>query len=381
MIIEFMHPPNGLFKNEKIFYKFCAFFVLISYGFSLPEGTIAVQGDGNDVQTVGSEMIITASDNSIFEHQSFYVAPNETVRFVQPSIESRVLNRVVGAGAKSSIQGNIIANGSVYLVNPAGVVFGSGSSVNVGRLHVVAGSLSNENFNAGTDTFTNLTGEVRNQGVINATSVSFAGALVVNSGQIYAPGGYVVLAQGDEGNNLSSSSGSSVYNGQSTSSVELVDSNGLLSVSVGSETKTASTMIADLGAMLFFKPESSRRHELKSMAERCKPMDQSKEMLFVWCQESLLIKVIQRVKLIRRSFIWNRERKLMWKQLWFHLKIGHKFQDIVQQLQMLIYYLLPIKYLRFWHRFLFQDRRSKCIGYGSENGNFVHKYIFWKLTG
>jgi filamentous hemagglutinin family protein len=242
MIIESMHPLNGLFRMKKYFLSFVLSFVLITYGFSLPEGTTAVQGEGN-AQTVGSEMTITAPDNSIFEHQNFNVAPNETVRFVQPSIESRVLNRVVGAGAKSSIQGNIIANGSVYLVNPAGVVFGSGSSVNVGRLHVVAGSLSNDNFNTGTDTFTDLAGEVRNEGVINATSVSFAGALVVNSGQIYAPGGYVVLAQGDEGNNSSVSLTSST----GTSSVELVDSSGLLSVSVGSETKTASTMIADLG--------------------------------------------------------------------------------------------------------------------------------------
>tara|TARA_B110000003_G_scaffold276544_1_gene323739 strand:+ start:3808 stop:5631 length:1824 start_codon:yes stop_codon:yes gene_type:complete len=249
MIIESMHPPNGLFRMKKYFVNFVLSFVLITYGFSLPEGTTAVQGEGN-AQTVGSEMTITAPDNSIFEHQNFNVAPNETVRFVQPSIESRVLNRVVGAGAKSSIQGNIIANGSVYLVNPAGVVFGSGSSVNVGRLHVVAGSLSNDNFNTGTDTFTDLAGEVRNEGVINAASVSFAGALVVNFGQIYAPGGYVVLAQVDEGNNsnvaLRSSSG--------TSSVELVDSSGLLSVQLKlpgensiSYKTTPSTMIADLG--------------------------------------------------------------------------------------------------------------------------------------
>ncbi len=233
----------GILKMKKYLFHIVFSFFPVFSGLSLPEGTTSVQGDGNDVQTVGSEMIITASDNSIFEHQSFNVAPNETVRFVQPSIESRVLNRVVGAGAKSSIQGNIIANGSVYLVNPAGVVFGSGSFVNVGRLHVVAGSLSNDNFNSGTDTFTDLAGEVRNEGVINATSVSFAGAVVVNYGQIYAPDGYVVLAQGDEGNNSSVSLSSST----GTSSVELVDSSGLLSVSVGSETKTASTMIADLG--------------------------------------------------------------------------------------------------------------------------------------
>ena len=57
MIIESMHPPNGLFRMKKYFLSFVLSFVLITYGFSLPEGTTAVQGEGN-AQTVGSEMTI-----------------------------------------------------------------------------------------------------------------------------------------------------------------------------------------------------------------------------------------------------------------------------------------------------------------------------------
>ena len=72
-----------------------------------------------------------------------------------------------------AFQGDIRANGNVYLVNPAGVVFGPGSTVEVGRLHVVAGSLSDDNFKAGIDQFESLSGEVRNDGKITAQSVSF----------------------------------------------------------------------------------------------------------------------------------------------------------------------------------------------------------------
>jgi len=136
--------------------------------------------EGGSVSTIGSEMTISAPDNSIFHHEKFNVAPNETVRFTQPSSQSRVLNRVVGTGAKSNIQGDIRANGSVYLVNPAGVIFGSGSTVEVGRLHVVAGSLTDDNFKAQIDKFESLTGEVRNDGKITAQSVSFTGARVVS---------------------------------------------------------------------------------------------------------------------------------------------------------------------------------------------------------
>ena len=208
---------------------------------SLPEGSEAMT-EGGSFSRSGSEMIITAPDNSIFHHKKFDVAPNETVRFDQPSSQSRVLNRVVGTGAQSNIQGKIIADGSVYLVNPAGVVFGSRSTVEVGRLHVVAGSLTDDNFKAQIDKFESLAGEVRNDGEINAQSVSFSGARVVNNGQIYASEGYIVLAEGE-----GYSSSLTITSGAGSESLKLVDSKGEIAVNVVSSDGTPSTMITDLG--------------------------------------------------------------------------------------------------------------------------------------
>lgn len=226
---------------NKFIYPFFLFLLIQIRLYSLPEGSKAMT-EGGSVSTIGSEMTISAPDNSIFHHEKFNVAPNETVRFTQPSSQSRVLNRVVGTGAKSNIQGDIRANGSVYLVNPAGVIFGSGSTVEVGRLHVVAGSLTDDNFKAQIDKFESLTGEVRNDGKITAQSVSFSGARVVNNGQIYAPEGYIVLAEG-EGN----SSSLTITPNSGSESLKLVDSKGEIAVNVVSSDGTPSTMITDLG--------------------------------------------------------------------------------------------------------------------------------------
>ena len=223
------------------FYSTLLFVLMSSSLLSLPEGTQSMT-TGGSFSVSGSEMTITAPDNSIFHHEKFNVGPDETVRFIQQSSQSRVLNRVVGPAVQSSIQGDIRANGNVYLVNPAGVVFGPGSTVEVGRLHVVAGSLSDDNFKAGIDQFESLSGEVRNDGKITAQSVSFSGARVVNNGQIYAPEGYIVLAEG-EGN----SSSLSLSSGSGSTSLKLIDSKGDIVVNVISSDSTPSTMITDLG--------------------------------------------------------------------------------------------------------------------------------------
>ena len=97
------------------------------------------------VQNVGlKELQITAGDGAILHHHSFDVAADETVRFVQPSADARVLNRILSTSSPSQIDGKLIGNGHVYLLNSSGVIFGKGSVVEVGKLHAVAGSLTNE---------------------------------------------------------------------------------------------------------------------------------------------------------------------------------------------------------------------------------------------
>jgi len=87
-----------------------------------PQGAQVIQGDVS-LQTNGDYTTIHAGNNSIINYNRFDIAPRETVQFIQPSASSRVLNRILG-GYPSQIRGALLANGIVYLVNPAGVIFG-----------------------------------------------------------------------------------------------------------------------------------------------------------------------------------------------------------------------------------------------------------------
>ncbi|MDA9963111.1 filamentous hemagglutinin N-terminal domain-containing protein, partial [Opitutales bacterium] len=163
--------------------------------FALPAGTEQIAGEMSTFTPTAKELQITASDGAILHHLSFHVATDETVRFIQPGADARVLNRITGAGP-SRIDGQLLGNGHVYIVNPAGVIFGSSSTVQVGKLHAIAGVLADQDFLAGVDRYSSLSGEIQNQGSITAGEVVLAGATLSNSGRIIAPDGLVVLAAG-----------------------------------------------------------------------------------------------------------------------------------------------------------------------------------------
>lgn len=162
--------------------------------YALPEGTTVVTGGGS-ASVIGSEMTIQAPDGSIFEHQSFNVTPEETVRFVQPSASARTLNRITGS-VPSQIDGRIIANGEVYLLNQSGIIFGESSVVEANKLHAVAGSLSNSNFSSALDQYSTLSESVENAGVIRANEVILGGKTIRNRGSIISKGGVVAIAAG-----------------------------------------------------------------------------------------------------------------------------------------------------------------------------------------
>ncbi len=160
-----------------------------------PQGEVVRQGQAS-FNRDGSVTTITASHNSIIEYRSFNIAGHETVRFVQPNEQARVLNRVNSADP-SRIDGSLIANGRVYLVNPAGVYFGDGALVNVGALYAAAGNISNNDFNAGRDHF-KLTGRVENRGFIQGDMVALLGTSVANFGTIVADEGTIAMVAGDD---------------------------------------------------------------------------------------------------------------------------------------------------------------------------------------
>ncbi|CAE7262685.1 mscS [Symbiodinium necroappetens] len=146
----------------------------------------------------GALTSITASDGAIINFGRFDIARNEAVRFVQPGESARVLGRIL-SGTPSQINGALSANGSLYLVNPAGIVFGRGSVVDVGKLYAAAGNITDAEFIAGVDRFTASDGAVVNRGVISGRdAVHLIGKRAENYGSIVAPNGVVTLSAGDE---------------------------------------------------------------------------------------------------------------------------------------------------------------------------------------
>ncbi len=171
--------------------------VLSATALAGPEGAQVVRGDVR-IERSGPNTVIRAGDRSIINYNSFNIGANESVRFIQPDAMSRVLNRIQSA-SPTRIDGSLFANGRVYIVNPAGVVFGNGSVVNVNGLFAAAGSMTDRDFLRGVDRVTDMHGAVVNNGAITTPiggSVTLAGGSVVNSGTIVAPQGTVAFAAG-----------------------------------------------------------------------------------------------------------------------------------------------------------------------------------------
>jgi filamentous hemagglutinin family protein len=166
-------------------------------GAAVPIALTRVEHGSATISNSGSLATITAANRTVIDYSEFNIPTGDTVRFIQPSASSMVLNRISGA-APSQIDGNLFANGIVYLVNPAGVMFGNNSVINVGQIFAAAGNMSNQDFLSGTNHFTDVNGAVMNAGNINASAVNFVGSVVANSGEILAPSGTVVMASGHD---------------------------------------------------------------------------------------------------------------------------------------------------------------------------------------
>jgi filamentous hemagglutinin family protein len=186
----------GLLSRAEVTATLSALSLVAAPAMAGPEGEQVVRGDVR-FERRGNEMWITAGRNSIINYRSFDIASNESVRFIQPDANARVLNRVNSA-TPTRIDGSLSANGRVYIVNPAGVYFGQGAVVDVNSLHAAAGRMSDRDFLGNVDRFTHVRGQVMNEGQIRGNAVALVGQQVGNFGTIVAPQGTVVLAAGQD---------------------------------------------------------------------------------------------------------------------------------------------------------------------------------------
>ncbi len=165
-------------------------------------GRAAVQLSGVAAGTAaisqrGAVTNIRTSNNAILNFSQFNIPVGSTVDFIRPSAASRELNRISSA-APSAINGSLISNGTVYLVNPAGVIFGPGAVINVNQIFAAGAYISNQDFLAGNNHFTGVAGMVSNSGQIRANGVYLVGSQVLNQGTIVAPGGLVAMVAGSD---------------------------------------------------------------------------------------------------------------------------------------------------------------------------------------
>ncbi|MEN6437106.1 MAG: filamentous hemagglutinin N-terminal domain-containing protein [Syntrophobacter sp.] len=166
---------------------------------ALPAGQQVVKGQVK-INQKGSTLTIKNSPNSIINWQSFSIGSNETVRFLQKSGSSAVLNRVTGQDP-SKILGVLQSNGRVFLINPNGILFGKDARVDVNALVASTLNLKDQDFLNGKYNFGSNTkaGKIQNQGAITTPEggkVYLIAPDVENSGLIRSPKGEVLLAAG-----------------------------------------------------------------------------------------------------------------------------------------------------------------------------------------
>ncbi|MEJ2410879.1 MAG: filamentous hemagglutinin N-terminal domain-containing protein, partial [Novosphingobium sp.] len=144
-------------------------------GDSLPSGGAVVAGSATIRTGAANVTVSQSSKAAIVNWNSFSVGAGNSVTIDNGS--GATLSRVTGSRA-SRIDGTVSATGSFYLVNPSGVVIGSGGKV------VTGGD------------FVATTQDVSDQDFLSGGSMGFAGgshASIINNGTITSAQGDVAL--------------------------------------------------------------------------------------------------------------------------------------------------------------------------------------------
>lgn len=186
--------------------KLAAFFAVnvlsASIAFAGPTGGVVSSGTAS-ISTAGTTTTINQSTSkAAIDWSSFSTNSNEIVNFVQPNSSSITLNRVTGTSA-STLNGQLNANGQVFIINPNGVLFGSTSQVNTAGLVASTLNLSNSDFNNNLFNFSNTSNNkvVENRGKITVPkggTVALIAPTIKQTGTIKAPQGNVLLAAGGD---------------------------------------------------------------------------------------------------------------------------------------------------------------------------------------
>ncbi|MBC8750280.1 MULTISPECIES: beta strand repeat-containing protein [Paraburkholderia] len=217
-------------------------------GAQVVAGTVSINSPG-----AGRLNITQGSSNAIVNWNTFSIGGSEAVRISQPSASSALLNRVVG-NDPSVIAGRLQANGKVFLVNPAGVIFAPGSSVNVGSMIASTLNLSNADFLAGNFHFVGASAAaLSNAGSLTAAAggtIALLGGSVSNSGTVSAKLGTVALGAGNDITVDFAGDGLTTLKINAGAAHALIGNTGVLAADGGSVVMSAQTADALAGTVI-----------------------------------------------------------------------------------------------------------------------------------
>jgi CHAT domain-containing protein len=185
--------------------------------------TPASDGTGTVINQNGNQFNINGgslsgdSQNLFHSFEQFGLSEGQIANFISNSEIQNILGRVVGGNA-SIINGLIQVTGSnanLYLINPAGVIFGTNSSLNIpGSLTVTTATgidFNDQTFQSlGANDYANLIGNpsgyrfdlsqagvILNEGNLSlepGQNLTLLGGTVINTGTLSAPGGTLTMA-------------------------------------------------------------------------------------------------------------------------------------------------------------------------------------------
>ena len=177
---------------------------------AVPPSYVGAMPTGGDVRSGIAEITQNGQQMDIYQQtartaidwSSFNIAEGELVNFIQHP-EWIAVNRVLGNDA-SQIFGSLQAGGTVFLINPNGVLFAPGAQVDTGGLVVSTAKVTDSFMTGFGDSVDAISlqldeasvGKVINQGTINAEGglVVLHAKEVENTGTINADGGRIALA-------------------------------------------------------------------------------------------------------------------------------------------------------------------------------------------
>lgn len=206
---SFLHRRAGWLTGTAMRYSFVAGLgvalapVTGAQAQSLPVNGTVTHGAATIDTAPGTVTVNQSTARAVIDWNSFSVGQGNTINFQQPNADSATLNRVTG-NATTTIAGNVIANGSIYLVNPNGIAITSTGAVRTGGGFVASTlDMTDADFMAGKLHFA---GRGKSSAVVNAGSIragdgaftALLGGTVANAGSIIVPTGRLALGSGEQ---------------------------------------------------------------------------------------------------------------------------------------------------------------------------------------